>query len=132
MLFQQIISLKEELIVDKKEFMTTFESMLDKYVEENKQEIEIPNDKIVLSADIFSKIVNIISYCESQNVIDPFLQDMFDDVKQNRTMLSRKKKEEKKAVPKIDWSKAKWPPEGTVDLLDTLFPQLRIAEHPSK
>jgi len=68
------------------EHAKVIEKPVEKIVE---KQAEIPNDKIVLSADTFSKIINIISYAENMNLIDPILQDIYDDVKKNRTSLSK-------------------------------------------
>lgn len=64
----------------------------------NKQKVEMerrmkenpvfPNDKIILSADVFSKIVNIVSFAENNDVIEAgLLEKIFKDIKNNRSEL---------------------------------------------
>lgn len=64
----------------------------------NKQKVEMerrmkenpvfPNDKIILSADVFSKIINIVSFAENNDVIEAgLLEKIFKDIKNNRSEL---------------------------------------------
>lgn len=64
----------------------------------NKQKVEMerrmkenpvfPNDKIILSADVFSKIINIVSFAENNDVIESgLLEKIFKDIKNNRSEL---------------------------------------------
>lgn len=52
---------------------------------ECEKKFKVPDDKIVLSAEMFSKIVNIISHMENNGSVDNgLLQNLLDDVKKNR------------------------------------------------
>lgn len=71
----------------------------------NKQKVEMerkmkensvfPNDKIILSADVFSKIVNIVSFAENNDVIESgLLEKIFKDIKNNRSELMHSESKE--------------------------------------
>ncbi len=90
---QKISTLIESYIKDNTPEPKIVEKPVEKVVE---KVITVPNDKIILSADIFSKIINIISFAENQNLIDSFLEDIYADVKKNRTSLSKAQKEKPK------------------------------------
>jgi hypothetical protein len=63
---------------------------LEQYKNKLKEEATIPNDKIVLSADMFSKIINTLCYVENQDIIEHgFVDSIFKDVKANRNSLTR-------------------------------------------
>lgn len=50
--------------------------------------LEIPNDKVVLSASVFSKLVNFVAIKENEDeVYKGFLNEMLEDVKQNRSAI---------------------------------------------
>ena len=68
--------------------------IVESYIEANKptpppeKAITLPDNLIVLSSDIFSKIVNILSYAENNEVIPPILEEVFSDIKENRKRFS--------------------------------------------
>jgi hypothetical protein len=75
----------------------------------NKQKVEMerkmkensvfPNDKIILSADVFSKIVNIVSFAENNDVIEAgLLEKIFKDIKNNRSELMHSESKQKEIV----------------------------------
>lgn len=73
------------------EFATEQEEKFKKELE-NKPDIVLDNKKIILSSDIFCKMVNVIAYAENNDLIDPLLNDIVEDVKKNKTILSEKSK----------------------------------------
>lgn len=57
-----------------------------------KEPAVIPNDKVVISAKLFSELVNIASYAEKQELIrEGFLQELIKDVSMNRETLTKPK-----------------------------------------
>lgn len=90
-LFSQVSKLLNEYIESNIPEPKVIEKPVEKIVE---KPAELPNDKIILSAETFSKIINVISYAENQNIIEPVLSDIYDDVKRNRINLSKSFKNE--------------------------------------
>ena len=71
-----------------------------KELEEKKNNVILDNNKIVLSSDIFCKMVNVIAYAENNELIDPLLNDIVEDVKKNKKILSEKSERKINNVPK--------------------------------
>lgn len=67
---------------------------------EKKPDFVLDNKKIILSSDIFCKMVNVIAYAENNDLIDPLLNDIVEDVKKNKTNLSEKSKKKVNSIPK--------------------------------
>lgn len=66
--------------------------------------VKIPNNKIILSADIFAEITNVISYAQSNDIINNNLLDrMFKNVQENRKSLTTPTK--KDSVEKAELKK---------------------------
>lgn len=58
--------------------------------------LKIPNDKVVLSASLFSRIFNILAYAESNGICDEgLLNELTADVKNNRTEIESKAEQTK-------------------------------------
>ena len=63
------------------------------------KEPQVPNDKVILSATVFSKLVNIISFAENNELIDKgLLKEMVDDVSANRTSIKNNPKKNIKDI----------------------------------
>ena len=59
--------------------------------EKTAEKVVIPNDKIILSADVFAKIINNLSFAQSEGVIEDGSLDMiFKDVQKNRQAFEKK------------------------------------------
>ncbi len=75
--------------------------LLLRYDNQKETVAKIPNDKIILSADLFSRIVNLVSFAESHDMVEEgLLTEIVADVKKNRASFERVEKPIEKKIEK--------------------------------
>ena len=75
--------------------------LLPRYDNQKETVAKIPNDKIILSADLFSRIVNLVSFAESHDMVEEgLLTEIVADVKKNRASFERVEKPIEKKIEK--------------------------------
>jgi hypothetical protein len=75
------------------DYINRYEAKKEKEFEQKQKEIvpSIPNDKVVLSANVFSKLVNFVAVKENEDdSYKGFLNEMLEDVKKNRSSFEKK------------------------------------------
>lgn len=74
------------------DYINRYEAKKEKEFEQKQKEIvpSIPNDKVVLSANVFSKLVNFVAVKENEDdSYKGFLNEMLEDVKKNRSSFEK-------------------------------------------
>ena len=75
--------------------------LLLRYDNQKETVAKIPNDKIILSADLFSRIVNLVSFAESHDMVEEgLLTEIVADVKKNRASFEKVEKPIEKKIEK--------------------------------
>jgi len=101
--FKEEISatIKERYAKLAKEEENAIIDLLLRYDSQKETVAKIPNDKIILSADLFSRIVNLVSFAESHDMVEEgLLTEIVADVKKNRASFERVEKPIEKKIEK--------------------------------
>ena len=85
----QLKSIEFNTIMD---YISKYEMKKEKEYEQKQKDFvpSIPNDKVVLSANVFSKLVNFVAVKENEDdSYKGFLNEMLEDVKKNRSAFEK-------------------------------------------